>query len=62
MASLTIKTANKNAEKLTKNENEAKKNIEEGHAILKRLMKTYAYLIFVISFIYMIQNILKLRS
>ena len=39
MASLTIMTANKNAEKLTKNENEAKKIIEEGRAIMKRLVK-----------------------
>ena len=32
-------TANKNAEKLTKNEKEAKKIIEEGRAIIERLMK-----------------------
>jgi hypothetical protein len=39
MAALTLITANKNAEKLTKNENEAKKIIDEGRAIMQRLMK-----------------------
>jgi hypothetical protein len=39
MASLTIMTANKNVDKLTKNEKEAKKTIEEGREIMKRLTK-----------------------
>ena len=39
MKALTIMTANKNAEKLTKNEKEAKKLIEEGRAIMQRLAK-----------------------
>ena len=39
MAALTLLQANKNAEKLTKNEKEAKKAIEEGKAIIQRLMK-----------------------
>ena len=39
MTALTLVTANKNAEKLTKNEKEAKKTIEEGRAIMRRLMK-----------------------
>jgi hypothetical protein len=39
MAALTLITANKNASKLTKNENAAKKLIEEGRAIMQRLMK-----------------------
>ena len=39
MAALTIMTAKKNAEKLTKNEGEAKKLIEEGRAIMQRLTK-----------------------
>jgi len=39
MAALTQIQANKNAEKLTKNEKEAKKAIEEGRAIMQRLMK-----------------------
>ena len=33
MTALTLITANKNAENLTKNEREAKQIIEEGHAI-----------------------------
>ncbi len=39
MTALTIITANKNADKLTKNAKEAKKTIEEGRAITLRLMK-----------------------
>ena len=39
MAALTLMTAKKNAEKLTKNEREAKKLIEEGRAIMQRLAK-----------------------
>ena len=37
MAALTLRQANKNAEKLTNNEREAKKAIEEGRAIMQRL-------------------------
>ncbi len=36
---ILVMSANRNAEKLTKNENEGKKAIEEGRAILARLMK-----------------------
>ena len=39
LKTLTILQANKNAEKLTKNEKEAKKAIEEGREIMRRLMK-----------------------
>ena len=39
MAALTLLQAQKNAEKLTRNEEEAKKTIEEGRSIMKRLMK-----------------------
>ena len=39
MAALTLLQANKNAEKLTKNEKEAKKTIEEGKAIMQRINK-----------------------
>ncbi len=39
MATLTLLTANKNADKLKKNASEAKKTIEEGKAIIERLMK-----------------------
>jgi hypothetical protein len=39
MAALTIMAANRNVEKLTKNENEAKKIIDEGRAVMHRLMK-----------------------
>ena len=39
MAALTLIQANKNAEKLTNNEKEAKKAIEEERAIMQRLMK-----------------------
>ena len=39
MASLTIMTANKNAKKLDENAKNAKKIIEEGRTILKRLAK-----------------------
>ncbi len=39
MAALTLMTANKNADKPTRNEREAKKTIEEGRAIIQRLMK-----------------------
>ena len=39
MTALTVITANKNAEKLKKNASEAKKTIEEGRAIMQRLMK-----------------------
>ena len=39
MTALTVITANKNAEKLKKNPSEAKKTIEEGRAIMQRLMK-----------------------
>ena len=39
MTALTLVAANKNAEKLTKNEKDPKKTIEEGRAIMRRLMK-----------------------
>jgi hypothetical protein len=39
LKALTIMAANRNVEKLTKNENEAKKIIDEGRAIMHRLMK-----------------------
>ena len=39
LKTLTIVSGNRNAEKLTKNEKEAKKTIEEGKAIMQRLMK-----------------------
>ena len=39
MAALTLLQATKNAEKLTKNEKEAKKTIEEGRAIMQRINK-----------------------
>ena len=39
LATFEIMKAQKNAEKLTRNEAEAKKTIEEGRAIMKRLMK-----------------------
>ena len=39
MKALTLISANKNAEKLTKNAEKAKTAIEEGKAIIKRLMK-----------------------
>ena len=39
MTALTLITANKNAEKLRKNASDAKETIEEGKAIMQRLMK-----------------------
>jgi len=39
LKTLTIISANRNVDKLTKNEKEAKKAIEEGRAIMERLMK-----------------------
>ena len=39
MTALTFITANKNSEKLTKNEKETKKTIEERHAIIRRINK-----------------------
>ncbi len=46
---LTIISANRNVEKLTTNENEEKKAIEEGRAIIDRLMKVYLSLQFVLN-------------
>ncbi len=39
LKALTVMSANRNVDKLTKNEKEAKKAIEEGRAIIQRLMK-----------------------
>ena len=39
MAALTLIQAHKNSEKLTKNEKETKKTIEEGKAIIQRINK-----------------------
>ena len=39
LKALTIISANRNVDKSTKNENEAKKAIEQGRAIMERLMK-----------------------
>jgi len=39
MAALTLIQAHKNEEKLTRNEEEAKKTIEEGKAIIRRINK-----------------------